>query len=107
MYQEKERRLPFTIEYPHVLDRKVEVLIPEGYYVKNPDDINIKFTGEESGKNDMGFISSYTLEGNRLVITIHEYYKEINYAKSRADNYRQVINAAADFNKVVLVFEKK
>ncbi len=107
MYQEKERRLPFIIEYPHVLDRKVEFLIPEGYYVKNPDDINIKFTGEESGKDDMGFISSYTLEGNRLVITIHEYYKEINYAKSRVENYRKVINAAADFNKVVLVIEKK
>jgi Domain of Unknown Function with PDB structure (DUF3857) len=107
MYQEKERRLPFTIEYPHVLDRKVELVIPEGYYVKNPDDILIKFTGEESGKDDMGFISTYTLEGNKLVITIHEYYKEINYAKSRVENYRRVINAAADFNKVVLVIEKK
>jgi len=107
MYQEKERRLPFTIEYPHVLDRKVEVLIPEGYFVKNPGDINIKFSGEESGKDDMGFVSSYTLEGNKLVITIHEYYKEINYAKSRVENYRKVINAAADFNKVVLVIEKK
>lgn len=107
MYQEKERRLPFTIEYPHVLDRKVELLIPDGYFVKNPDDINIKLTGEESGKDDMGFISSYTLEGNKLIITIHEYYKEINYAKSRVENYRKVINAAADFNKVVLVIEKK
>ena len=107
MYQEKERRLPFTIEYPHVLDRIVEVLIPEGYFVKNPGDINIKFSGEESGKDDMGFVSSYTLEGNKLVITIHEYYKEINYAKSRVENYRKVINAAADFNKVVLVIEKK
>jgi hypothetical protein len=55
----------------------------------------------------MGFISSYTIEGNKLVITIHEYYKEINYAKSRAENYRKVINASADFNKVVLVIEKK
>jgi hypothetical protein len=107
MYQEKERRLPFTIEYPHVLDRKVELVIPDGYFVKNPDDINIKLTGEESGKDDMGFISSYTLEGNKLIITIHEYYKEINYAKSRVENYRKVINAAADFNKVVLVIEKK
>jgi hypothetical protein len=107
MYQEKERRLPFVIEYPHVLDRKVTLLIPEGYFVKNPDDINIKLTGDESGKDDMGFISSYTIEGNKLVITIHEYYKEINYAKSRAENYRKVINASADFNKVVLVIEKK
>lgn len=107
MYQEKERRLPFTIEYPHFLDRKIEVTIPDGYYVKNPEDIKIQFTGAESGRDDLGFVSTYTLEGNKLIIDIHEYYKEINYARDRVENYRKVINAAADFNKVVLVLEKK
>lgn len=107
MYQEKERKLPMMIEYPHVLDRVIEVSIPDGYKVKNLQDLNIKHLGTESGADDMGFISTYTLEGNKLVITIQEYYKAIHYPIARIENFRQVINAAADFNKVVLVLEKQ
>ncbi len=107
MYQEKERRLPLMIEYPHILDRKIEFTIPNGYVVKNLQDIDIKITGADSGIDDIGFVSSHTLNGNTLTIHIHEYYKNIHYSIARLDNYTKVINAAADFNKVVLVLEKQ
>jgi hypothetical protein len=107
MYQEKARRLPITIQYPHILDRKIEMEIPAGYTIKNPGDINMHITGEDTGNDNMGFVSTYTLEGNKLVVNIHEYYKDTDYPLSRLENFKKVINAAADFNKVVLVLEKK
>ena len=107
MYQEKDRKLPLTIQYPHVLDRLIEVELPLGYTIKNPNDLVINITGKETGEDNMGFISNYKLEGRKLTITIHEYYKDADYPLSRLDNFTRIINAAADFNKVVLVLEKK
>src|SRR5205085_121373 len=41
MYQEKPRQLPAELQYAHVLERKITFDIPEGYIIKNPDDIKI------------------------------------------------------------------
>jgi LAS superfamily LD-carboxypeptidase LdcB len=45
-------------------------------------------------------------EGNTVTITVNEYYNKIRLSKDHYEAFKNVINAAADFNKVVLVFEK-
>ncbi|MCU0333687.1 MAG: DUF3857 domain-containing protein [Chitinophagaceae bacterium] len=108
MYQEKPRQLPISIDYPHILDRLIEFELPAGYTVKNIDDLKINITdGKDGGEGTMGFISSYELKGNKLLVKVHEYYKEIGYPLSEFEAFRKVINAAADFNKIVLVLEKQ
>ena len=107
MYQEKPRQLPVTIEYPHALDRTIELTIPEGYTIKNPDDLKFYITEKPNEEGTMGFIANYKIEGNKLLINIHEYYKETSYTMQQFDAFQKVINGAADFNKVVLVLEKK
>jgi hypothetical protein len=62
---------------------------------------------EEAGKRTMAFTSSYKLEGNVVKISVSEYYTNIVYPLSIFEDFRKVINAAADFNKIALVFEKK
>jgi len=107
MYQEKPRQFPMEIEFPHILARNIKFIIPAGYIVKNPGDLNIDHTYQENGQLTMGFVSSGRIEGNTLVITIMEEYRKTNYALSQYDEFRKIINAAADFNKVALVLEKK
>lgn len=103
MYQEKKRQLPVLIQYPHALDRLIGFTIPAGYRIKNPEDLNMNITDKSA---TMGFISTYTLNGAELLINIHEFYKEIFYPVDTFEEFRKVINASADFNKVVLVLEK-
>jgi hypothetical protein len=55
----------------------------------------------------MGFNSSYQAEGNIVKINILEEYRRTNYPLSQFEDFKKVINAAADFNKVTLVLEKK
>ena len=55
----------------------------------------------------MGFVSSYKLTGNTLDVEVLETYRNIKYLPSEFEVFKKVINAAADFNKVVLVLEKK
>lgn len=104
MYQEKPRKLPVIIQYPHMLDREITFTIPDGYEIKNLSDINITVT---DGPQTMGFVSSYTLKGNELKILVHEFYKVTSYPLSMFEEFRKVINASADFNKVVLILVKK
>lgn len=104
MYQEKPRQLPIVIQYPHALDRLINFTIPDGYEVKNPGDLQVNVTDEQQ---TMGFLSSYTLKGNDLQIKVHEFYKVTDYPVSMLEQFRKVINASADFNKIVLILVKK
>ena len=107
MYQEKTRQLPADVQYPHVLYRKIKFEIPEGYTIKNLNDLNIDIQYKPATVVTMGFVSSYKVTGNVLDIEVTETYREILYPLSQFETFKKVINAAADFNKVVLVLEKK
>ncbi len=107
MYQEKPRRLPVELPFPHVLDRKIILHIPGGYTVKNLNDINMNIEYKEDGETTMGFVSSYTQNSNEIIILVNETYRKIQYPLSQFEEFKNVINASADFNKVVLVLQKK
>jgi hypothetical protein len=108
MYQEKPRQLPAEVQYPHVLFRKIQFQIPDGYTVKNPDDLKIDIKQMNSeGLVSVGFVSSYTLQGQLLDVDVQETYRDLRYPLEQFEVFKNVINAAADFNKVVLVLEKK
>lgn len=106
MYQEKERMFPIEISFPHVLARKITMEIPSGYKVGNLDDLKISKVVKEEDKVTMGFESSVELTGNIVTITIFEQYGKIRYPIAQYDQFKDIINAAADFNKLVLVLEK-
>lgn len=106
MYQTEERKLPIEMPFPHTLKRTLVVNIPENYKVANPEMLNRNIVHKtQQGKEISGFVSGYTLEGNKLTINILEYYSDMQIPVSEYAAHVKVINAAADFNKVVLIFE--
>jgi hypothetical protein len=107
LYQDKQRKLKIENDYNREYIRTLKITIPDGYVINNLNDINIKHVYEKDGKMIFNFISSYTLNGNLLTINVNETYREISCPLDKYENYRSVINGAADFNKVVLVFEPK
>ena len=107
MYREDDRMTSIENDYNRGYDRSIKVKIPEGYQALNLGDLNFSVLYEEGGNYPYSFESSFTQMGNAITITIKEYYKEIYAPLSRYEDYRKVINAAADFNKVTLVLEKK
>lgn len=107
MYQEKPRLLPVQLPYAHVLNRILKFKIPANYIIKNADDIKIDMQYKDADGVKYGFFSTYKIEGDMLTIDVRETYRDINYPLSEFQTYQKVINASADFNKVVLVLEKK
>ncbi|MGB3467646.1 MAG: nuclease domain-containing protein, partial [Cyclobacteriaceae bacterium] len=107
MYQEDARRYEIENVYNRGYDRKIVVNIPEGYTIQNPDDIKIKEEVKEGDKTIYLFDADYELNGNQLTVSIDEFYDQIYYPAEKIDDFRKVINAAADFNKVTLIMKRK
>ncbi|MDF2189027.1 DUF3857 domain-containing protein [Paraflavitalea sp. CAU 1676] len=105
MYQEKPRQFAMDVNYPHVLHRTIEFVLPAGYRVKNLNDLNISKVYRENDQVTMGFESSYKLEGNVVKVDVMEEYRNIHYPITQYEEFKKIINAAADFNKVTLVLE--
>ncbi|MEN8248070.1 MAG: DUF3857 domain-containing protein [Bacteroidota bacterium] len=103
LYQEKERVTEIVNTFNRGYIRNIKITIPEGYIIKNLDDIIIKEQVFKGDRLIYNFDSNYTLNGQVLNIKIDEYYDELYYPADDFESFRKVINAAADFNKIVLV----
>lgn len=103
MYQDTPRKLPVNINDAHNYFRKITFTIPEGYRVSNADDLNMKVELIADGKVSCTFTSWYEITGNKLIVYSREYYTEVSYPAERFGEFRNVINAAADFNKKTIV----
>lgn len=108
LYQDNDRKLPIDMPFPHSLNRTITVVLPDGYKVLNPETININAELKDTdGMPAAAFHSSYKMDGNRLVISIVEFYSRTHFSVSEYEPYRKVINASADFNKVNLLLSDK
>ncbi|WP_158839410.1 DUF3857 domain-containing protein [Polaribacter sp. L3A8] len=105
MYQEKQRVLPLEGQFHRSYFRTLTLHIPKGYKITNLEDIIIDNSYVKDGKELFSFKSSYQLKGNTLTVTADEHYRENNIEVAMYEEYRTVINSAADFNKIVLLLE--
>jgi hypothetical protein len=107
LYQDKKRQSDGEISYAHSFGRKIQVKIPKGYKLKNPDVVKIEKKYIVDGKALSVFTSNYTMDGDVMNITIYESYETLFYPKDKYEEWKSVINASADFNKVILILEKQ
>jgi hypothetical protein len=112
LYKNTERKLPVDLDYPNSQNRTITVTLPKGYKVLNPEVISKQADYvDHDGRPVISFISKYTItkgkEGDKLTVTINEYYSQLHFSVTEYERYRNVINAASDFNKVTLVLAKK
>jgi hypothetical protein len=107
MYHDSLRRIPIEDYHTRHYHREISFEVPQGYKLKNADQLALhEFYKNAKGETTMEFVSSYKMDGNKVVVTVMEYYKELEYPLDIYEDYRRVINAAADFNKLTVIFEK-
>lgn len=106
MYHEKTRVQPVDSYYKRGYEREIVINLPANYEVKNLKDLNITCSPEAREKH-VGFESNYELKGNQIIITVNEWYDAHYFSVEDYPIYEQTMNAAADFNKIVLVIQSK
>ncbi len=99
------RNLPVHHGFPKRYLRKITMEVPDGYILKNAESLVMNVTSDGE-KPLMGFTSNFTYQKNVLEITIDEWYEVGDYPATMFETYRQVMNAAADFNKKYVVLEE-
>ena len=105
---DKDRKLDIELPYVHSFERDIRVEIPEGYNLSNLESLQINESYiDESSDTLLLFQSDYKLDNNMLSIHVLEYYKKIVYPKQLWEDYRRVVNSAANFNKATLIFTEK
>ncbi|MCW8897983.1 MAG: DUF3857 domain-containing protein [Flavobacteriales bacterium] len=105
IYDSLERKLPVELNYTKYYYREIKVKIPKNYKIVNLDDLNIENYFINNGDTSMAFTSKYTVKDNELVVVCEEYYKNIEIPVKHYQEYRKIINSAADFNKIKLILE--
>ncbi|PXY42755.1 hypothetical protein DMB65_01665 [Flavobacterium cheongpyeongense] len=106
LYQKDKRMLPIEIHYPHYYTRKIKIILPDGATIKNLDKFVMDFKTDLNGKTEAAFTSNYTQNKNEITVENTEFYNLINYPLTSFEQYKAVINAAADFNKIVVIVTK-
>ena len=82
------------------------MILAKGATVKNLDKFIMDYKMEVNGKTEATFVSNYKQNGEEITVENTEYYKIMNYPLNQFDQYKAVINAAADFNKIVIILNK-
>lgn len=103
MYDSVARTLPVEELFNRRYLREFDITLPEGWVLQNPEDLHFDVRLDLDGETPMAFVSEYTLDGRKLTVRVHEYYRTVRLPLEKYPEYRAVINAAADFNKVALV----
>lgn len=106
LYRDDKRTMPVENDNNRNFDRIIRIHLPAGYTVKNADQLNMNLSYSGDENTPFLFKSVYATKGDMLEITITEFYKDIYVPLERYEDFRKVINASADFNKVTLILEK-
>ena len=107
LYQEKERNNDIVIPAPTDYHHTLTVHVPVGYQIKGLESIAINNELKLDNEVAMRFVSYYEYEDNALTIHINEQYKVLHLPRERYSEFREIINAAADFNKISLILTRQ
>ncbi|HLP18658.1 MAG TPA: DUF3857 domain-containing protein [Chitinophagales bacterium] len=106
MYQEEARKLPIDMNYCKNYMRTIHFKVPQGYKLANSEKLNMDiFHKDKKGNRIMVFRSWYETNGDNVTVYCEEYYKKSTLPVEEYEPFKAVINASADFNKIVLLFE--
>ena len=107
LYQEEERKSDIWIPSPVSHQHTLTVQVPDGYDLQGLASLLMDRKVEIDGEIAMQFRSHYEYEDNVLTVYVDETYRVMSLPREYYPAFREVINAAADFNKVALVLKQK
>ena len=110
LYQKEERQFDVENDNNRRYLRTIRFDVPAGYAVRNLHDLNVDVKtgpGAEAGPAAFDFHSSYVQSGQTVTVTVTENYRQLRWPTADFEAFRAVVNASANWNKVVLVLDKK
>jgi len=107
LFDETKRVNDIEINFPNEYEYNIRIKIPRGFELTDISALNMtsKYSAV-SGEVIAYFHSKANIEGRFLLIEISEYYKSLYYDKSRYNDFRNIINTAANFYQKTINISK-
>lgn len=105
LYQSTKRKLPVDVDYDHGYTYEIKFKIPEGYRIKNPENLTLNRKSLNEETITAQFISQYKIENKTLIINILENYSQTHYELDEYEGFKSAINGAYDFFKTSIILE--
>ena len=99
--KEKERKNNIYMVYPRAFENEITLEIPEGYTVAGLEKLNKKVENETGG-----FVSTTSLNGNKLTIKTNKYYKNYYEPNSNWNKMIDFLDAAYQFTQEKILLKK-
>lgn len=106
LYTEENRENDVVLRYKKYYDHHIQVQIPEGYKCSNLEEFKKDIVIKDEEDETLFFHLNYTLTNNVLDISVKEGYNTLEVKKEDYQDYRKIVNSAADFNALNVVLEK-
>lgn len=107
LYNEENRANDVILRYKKFYEHHIKVLIPDGYICSNLDEFKKDISILDGDNESLFFHLNYTLTDNILDISVKEGYNTLEVKTENYQDYRKVVNSAADFNALNVVLEKQ
>ena len=106
-YSDKPRKLPIQLNAARSYERTITLELPQGYRIKNIEDLDKAYYLDPENKTLAYFTITHDKKDNTITIKNLEGYNFVELPVTYWDQYRHIINAAADFNKFAIILEKQ
>ena len=99
--EQKNRSVDVYMDYPRSYVHEFTLAIPDGYKVEGLESFNSKVENATGG-----FVSTATLEGNKLVIKAKKYYLKNYYPAAEWPSITEFLNASVNFYNAKILLKK-
>ncbi len=94
-----------NLSYPESFQTVIELKIPEGYLIRNLEDLRRRLVYERNETN-MGLECRYSLEGNVVKIFVNEFYGQSHYEGKNVLRFQQIQELVSELRRTILILDK-
>lgn len=99
-----QREEEIYLDYPEGYRTEIELVIPEGYLIRNLEALRHKLVYEKNGLR-MGMQCTYDLEEGKVRIAMHEFYEQSAYPADASCAFWEIQQAVWRLKNTVLILE--
>ncbi|MBL7951090.1 MAG: DUF3857 domain-containing protein [Flavobacteriales bacterium] len=103
MYADKDRKLPVDEAYARRYQRTLTVHLPNGMVCKDLSALRLNKELVVDGKVRAAFVSTAEEKDGAIQVVVSEHYADTHVPLAHFEEWRAVVNAAADFNKATII----
>ncbi|MGF1534693.1 MAG: DUF3857 domain-containing protein [Bernardetiaceae bacterium] len=93
------------LDYPERYVTEIELLIPEGYLIRNLEDLRSKIVFTDHKNTRLGVISTYDLQEGKVILRVEEFYDQAYYPPDKQCDFWRVQEEVWKLKNTILILE--